>query len=75
MILSRQAAASFCLQWCCFNCTCCCIIINVINDTETEFIRRTLLNMSHCTANLKQNLQNDMCSLGRLRSDYAVRVG
>ena len=33
-----------------------------------------LLNMSHCTANPKQNLQNDLCLLGRLRSDYAVRV-
>ena len=43
-------------------------------DTETEFIRRTLLKMSQGTANPKQNLQNDMCILGRLRSDYAVRV-
>ena len=73
MRLSRQAAASFCLQWCWFNCTCC-IIINFINDTETEFIWITLLNMSHCTANPKQNLQNDLCPLGRLRSDYTVRV-
>ena len=58
------------------NCTHCCIIINFskLYHTETEFIWRTLLNMSQGTANPKQNLQNDMCILGRLRSDYAVRV-
>ena len=37
-----------------FNCTCCCIIINFINDTETEFIWRTLLKLSQGTANPKQ---------------------
>ena len=58
-------------QWIC---TCCCIIINFINDTKTEFIWRTLLNISQGTANSKQNKQNDLCILGRLRSDYAVRV-
>ena len=56
------------------SCTCCYIIINFINDTETEFIWRTLLNMSQGTASLKKNLQNDLCVLRRLRSDYAVRV-
>ena len=56
------------------NFTCCRIIINCINDTETEYISRTLLNMSQGTANTKQNLQNDLWVLVRFRSDYAVRV-
>ena len=76
--VSRQAAISLCCQWCWdklkINCTCCCIIISFINDTETEFIWRTLLNMSQGTANPKQPLQNDLCILGRLRLDYTVRV-
>ena len=62
------------VNWILFNCTCCCIIINFINDTEAEFIWRTLLNMSQGTANPKQNLQNDLYVLERFRSDYAVRV-
>ena len=49
------------INWILFNCTCCCIIINFIDDTETEFIWRTLLNMSQGTANPEQNLQNDVC--------------
>ena len=56
------------------DCTWCCIIINFINNTETGFIWKTLLNMSQGTAYHKQTLQNDLCILGKLRSAYAVRV-
>ena len=31
--------------------------------------------MSQSTANTKQNLQNDLCILGRLRSDYTWLLG
>ena len=34
----------------------------------------SFLNMSQGTANPKQNLQNELYVLGKLRSDYAVRV-
>ena len=47
---------------------------NFINDTETELIWSTLLTMSQATANPKQNLQNELYVLRRIRSDNAVRV-